>query len=277
MDIYLRNALQISKVTTKNYSTSFSLGIRLLSSDIRNAIYGIYGFVRFADEIVDTFYDHDREKMMGEFREETFKAVEEKVSSNPILHSFQYIVNKYAIPHELIDSFLKSMEMDLSLNKYGKERFREYVYGSAEVVGLMCLKVFYHDDDEKYEELKYPARKLGEAFQKVNFLRDIKDDMIDRGRFYFHQADFYNFNDVTKKIIEEDIQHDFDEAFEGIKKLKPGVRIGVYLAYRYYLKLFDKLKKTNADELLSKRHRISNARKVYILFSSSLRQAAGML
>jgi phytoene/squalene synthetase len=168
------------------------------------------------------------------------------------------------------------MEMDLDVHSYQKEGFEEYVYGSAEVVGLMCLKVFYHDDDEKYEELKYPARKLGEAFQKVNFLRDIKDDMIDRGRFYFHQADFYNFNNASKKKIEADIQHDFDEAFIGIRKLKPEARIGVYLAYKYYLKLFDKLKKTDASELLSKRHRISNAKKVYILFSSSVRQAAGI-
>jgi phytoene/squalene synthetase len=276
MDIYLRNALEISKITTKNYSTSFSLGIRMLGKDIRNAIYGIYGFVRFADEIVDSFYDFDRARMMADFREETFQAIKDGISSNPILHSFQYVVNEYDIPHDLIDDFLKSMEMDLELYNYEQQGFENYVYGSAEVVGLMCLKVFYKGDDEKYEELKYPARKLGEAFQKVNFLRDIKDDMIDRGRFYFHQSDFYNFDNTSKKKIEAEIQHDFDEAYLGIRKLKPAARIGVYLAYRYYLKLFEKLKKTDASELLSKRYRISNAKKVYILFSSSLRQAAGI-
>jgi phytoene/squalene synthetase len=276
MDIYLRNALQISKITTKNYSTSFSLGIRMLGKDLQNAIYGIYGFVRFADEIVDTFYEHDRAQMIAEFRSETYKAIDEKISTNPILHSFQYVVNRYKISRDLIDSFLKSMEMDLNYNAYAKDEFSNYVYGSAEVVGLMCLRVFYADEDEKYEELKYPARKLGEAFQKVNFLRDIKDDMIGRDRFYFHQTDFYNFTNESKRKIEDDIQFDFDEAFEGIKKLKPSARIGVYLAYRYYLKLFEKLKKTDASELLNTRHRISNAKKVYILFSSTIRQAAGM-
>lgn len=276
MDLYLRNSLQISKLTTQNYSTSFSLGIRMLKKDLRLAIYGIYGFVRFADEIVDTFYEHDRKRMMAEFREEAFKAIEDGISTNPILHSFQYVVNKYAIPNTLIDSFLKSMEMDLDYSTYAKANFKEYIYGSAEVVGLMCLRVFYANEDEKYEELTYPARKLGEAFQKVNFLRDIKDDMIDRGRFYFHQTDFYNFTNESKRQIETEIQFDFDEAFKGIKKLKPSARIGVYLAYKYYLKLFEKLKKTDASKLLNTRHRISNAKKIYILFSSSIRQAAGM-
>ncbi|MEJ2594770.1 MAG: phytoene/squalene synthase family protein [bacterium] len=276
MDLYLRNALEISKITTKNYSTSFSLGIRLLSPELRQAIYGIYGFVRFADEIVDTFYDHDREKMMAAFRKETFQAIDEGISSNPILHSYQYVVNTYNIPHDLIDAFLKSMEMDLNYTTYASDGFKTYIYGSAEVVGLMCLKVFYKDEDEKYETLKYPARKLGEAFQKVNFLRDLKDDMIDRGRFYFPQTDFYHFDNESKRKIEEDIQHDFDEAFKGIRKLKPAARIGVYLAYRYYTKLFEKLKKTDASELVLKRHRISNAKKVYILLSSTIRQAAGI-
>lgn len=276
MDIYLHNALEISKITTKNYSTSFSLGIRMLRKDLRNAIYGIYGFVRIADEIVDTFYEHNRAQMIADFRSETYKAIEDKISTNPILHSFQYVVNQYKISHELIDAFLKSMEMDLNYNAYDREDFTSYVYGSAEVVGLMCLRVFYADEDEKYEELKYPARKLGEAFQKVNFLRDIKDDMIGRDRFYFHQTDFYHFTNESKRKIEDDIQFDFDEAFKGIKKLKPSARIGVYLAYRYYLKLFEKLKKTDASELLNTRHRISNTKKVYILFSSAIRQATGM-
>lgn len=276
MDLYTRNALQLSKVTTRNYSTSFSLGIQLLNKEIRQAIYGIYGFVRFADEIVDTFFEHDRKKMLSEFRTETYDALQNKISTNPILHAFQYVVNKYNISHVLIKAFLKSMEMDLNQSSYEQAGFEQYIYGSAEVVGLMCLRIFYPNDDKKYEELVYPARKLGEAFQKVNFLRDIKDDMIGKGRFYFPQADFYEFNNDVKKKIEHDIQHDFDEALVGIRKLKPGARIGVYLAYKYYLKLFLKLKKTDAADLLNQRHRISNSKKAYILISSSVRHAAGI-
>ncbi len=277
MDLYTKNALQCSKKTTTNYSTSFSLGISLLAKRFRKPIHGIYGFVRFADEIVDTFHDFDKAALLKEFREQTYKAIEEGISTNPILHSFQYVAREYNIDKDLIDAFLDSMEMDLSYENYNAKKYQEYIYGSAEVVGLMCLKVFTEGDEQQYKNLIQPARKLGEAFQKINFLRDIKSDFIDRSRSYFPQVNPGEFSDKEKIIIEEDIKKDFDEAYEGIKKLKKDSRLGVFLAYTYYQKLFRKIKRTNAQRIMSQRYRISNFQKLALLFSGYLRHKVNLL
>lgn len=265
MDLYTRNAIDVSKLTTKNYSTSFSIGIRLLGKKYRDAIYSIYGFVRVADEIVDTFHGHNQAELLAEFRHETYKAIEQRIHTNPILHSFQWVVNNYNIERELIDSFLDSMEMDLYQQTFTEEEYHKYIYGSAEVVGLMCLRVFYANEPLVYESLKPSARKLGEAFQKINFLRDINSDIRERGRFYFPNVDLSEFNNTTKLEIEKDIQFDFDEAFKGIKRLKPEARLGVYISYIYYLSLFRKIKRANAQSLFKKRHRVSDAGKMYLL------------
>ncbi len=265
MDFYTLNALKISKTTTHNYSTSFSMGVWMLNTRYRQAIYAIYGFVRFADEIVDTFHDKDQKTLLKNFSDETYTAIEKGFSTNPILHSFQWAVNKYKIEHEHIDAFLYSMELDLYKDRYNREEYHRYIYGSAEVIGLMCLRVFYDDDDESYEKLKHPARKLGEAFQKVNFLRDMLSDYHERGRVYFPEVDFDNFNEQMKKDIEEEIRLDFKEAYAGIKELRKDIRLGVYLAYKYYLKLLEKIAKAQPDNLLEKRFRISNRRKFLLL------------
>jgi len=274
----LHNALDCSEKTTKNYSTSFSLGVRMLGKPLRRPIYAVYGFVRFADEIVDTFHDQNKREIIKRFEDETFDAIGKKFSSNPILHSFQWVVNEYDINHELIKSFLRSMKMDLCPNSknFDKEKYHYYIYGSAEVVGLMCLKVFTHRD-KNYDELVYPARKLGEAFQKVNFLRDIKSDLEDRDRFYFPEVDFTKFDNQAKKQIEQDIQKDFNEAFEGIRRLNKDARLGVYLAYMYYQKLFNKIKRTDARRIMVKRYRISNYRKLLILLNCYLKEKLGMI
>jgi len=271
MDLYTSNALQLSKLTTKNYSTSFSMGVGLLQKEYRPPIYAIYGFVRIADEIVDTFHDKDKKTLLEDFRKETFRAINERVHTNPILHSFQWAVNEFNIGHDLIDAFLDSMEMDLTKKEYTLVEFKKYVYGSAEVVGLMCLRVFYKDDDKAYEALIYPARKLGEAFQKINFLRDIRSDFMERGRFYFPGVDMEVFNNENKKKIEEDIQFDFDEAYKGIVKLNRPSKLGVLVSYRYYLKLFHKIRQTSSDNVFKKRYRISNFRKLWILAANWLK------
>jgi 15-cis-phytoene synthase len=265
MDFYTANALKISKTTTLNYSTSFSMGVWMLNKNYRAAIYAIYGFVRFADEIVDTFHDQDQGTLLKTFSTETYEAIEKGFSTNPILHSFQWAVNKYGIEREHIEAFLYSMELDLHKNTYNREEYHRYIYGSAEVVGLMCLKVFYYQEDEKYQKLIHPARKLGEAFQKVNFLRDMLSDYHERGRVYFPEVDFDNFNVQMKKDIEEEIKRDFDEAYAGIKLLRKDIRLGVYLAYNYYLKLLEKIKKAPPEDLLEKRFRIPNRRKFMLL------------
>jgi phytoene/squalene synthetase len=203
--------------------------------------------------------------MLSKFREETFLAIKEKVSTNPILQSFQWVVNSYRIDHQLIHAFLDSMEMDLTVKNHTEESFKKYVYGSAEVVGLMCLRVFYSDDDQSYEALIYPARKLGEAFQKINFLRDIHADYAERGRFYFPGIDLDALNEKTKREIEEDIRKDFDEAYVGIRKLNRASRLGVLTSYTYYLKLFRKIKRTPAEKVFTRRYRISNLRKMLLL------------
>jgi phytoene/squalene synthetase len=277
MDIYRKNNLDCSRITTRNYSTSFSLGVRVLSPNYREGIYSIYGFVRYADEIVDTFFDQDQRTIFQEFRQETYKAIERKFSINPIIDSFQMAVHKYGIDRELIDAFLLSMEMDLSNEVYSPELLKTYIYGSAEVVGLMCLRVFYFNEPEKYDQLVAPARKLGEAFQKVNFLRDARDDFSEKGRVYFKDIDFSNFTEETKKQLEAEIEKDFQESMEGIRQLKKQVRLGVYLAYSYYLNLLKEIKKARPEEILKKRYRVSNRRKSYLLVNAYLKNALNLL
>ena len=259
----------ISEMTTKRYSTSFSLGISFLSKDLHNAIYGIYGFVRFADEIVDSFHGFDKDKLLTDFKKQTFEAIGEKISLNPILNSFQWAVNEYKIPIELIDTFLKSMEMDLDQIDFDQKEYEKYILGSAEVVGLMCLKVFVRGDDKEYLRLKPSAMKLGSAFQKINFLRDLSADYKDLDRTYFPGVDMKAFNQTVKKQIEADIELDFKAGYEGIKQLPKNSRFGVYMAYKYYYKLFQKIKSTQPHRILKERVRIRNTKK-YRLFLTSI-------
>lgn len=277
MELYRKNNLDCSKITTKNYSTSFSMGVRILNSKYREGIYSIYGFVRYADEIVDTFTDQDQRVIFEEFRQETYKAIERKFSINPIIDSFQMAVRKYSIDHELIEAFLLSMEMDLTHEIYSPETLKTYIYGSAEVVGLMCLRVFYFNEPEKYNQLVIPARKLGEAFQKVNFLRDAHDDFNEKGRIYFKDIDFDNFTEETKKQLEAEIEKDFQDSMEGIRQLKKQVRLGVYLAYTYYIHLLKEIKKARPEEILKKRYRITNTKKSYLLVNAYLKNALNLL
>lgn len=261
-------SFKISKQTTQQYSTSFSLGIMALSSKIRNPIYAIYGYVRLADEIVDSFHGFDKQKLLSRFRDETFLALEEKISLNPILQSFHETVNRYKIDQELIKQFLKSMEMDLHKINYNSELYKEYILGSAEVVGLMCLHIFVDGDKDEFERLKPYAMVLGSAFQKVNFLRDMKDDYDVLGRTYFPNVDITAFDNKVKAEIEKEITYEFREALEGIKKLPTSSRFGVYLAYRYYLSLFKKIKRTSASKMINQRIRISNSKKISLMMGS---------
>lgn len=265
MELYTSNALHCSEITTKNYSTSFSMGVWLLRKKYRPAIYAIYGFVRFADEIVDTFHGQDKKTMLERFKNDAFEAIEKKISPNPILHSFQWVVNHYHIDHDLIGAFLKSMEMDLYKKTFNREEYQEYIYGSAEVVGLMCLRVFYHGDNAAYQSLVPPARKLGEAFQKVNFLRDMQSDFDERGRVYFPNVDFKNFSEKEKREIEKEIRADFAASLSGIKLLKKDVRLGVFLAYRYYLELLRKIEPASPQSLTARRFRVSGRKKLQLL------------
>ena len=239
-----------SKVTTERYSTSFSSAIRLLNTSIQTPIYNIYGFVRFADEIVDTFHDHDKDHLLAQFKKETYDSIERGISLNPILHSFQLTVNQYNIDHALIEAFFRSMEFDLDKNAYDQVGYEEYIYGSAEVVGLMCLYVFCDGNTQEYEKLKPHARSLGAAFQKVNFLRDVKADFLHLNRVYFPGVDFNHFTPAMKQQIEDDISKDFRHAYEGIIRLPLKARFGVYLAYKYYLSLFKKIKKVQPQRIL---------------------------
>ncbi len=268
MELYDQTTFECSKLITQRYSTSFTLGIKTLNKRFHYPIYSIYGFVRYADEIVDTFHDFDKKELLDNFRQDTYKAISDGVSLNPVLHSFQAIVNEYHIEQELIDSFLHSMELDLTEQDYTEEGYDEYIYGSAEVVGLMCLRVFCEGDKALYDSLLPAAKKLGSAFQKVNFIRDIKSDYEDRGRVYFPGVDFDDFSKSAKEQIEADIQQDFDDALEGIMRLPTGAKMGVYLAYRYYLKLFRKIKNCPASRIKEERIRIPDARKMGILLST---------
>ena len=268
---------EMSALTTKRYSTSFSLGISFLNKDLHKPIYSIYGFVRFADEIVDSFHGFDKETLLAEFKTETYKSIAQGISLNPILNSFQWAVNKYEIPLELIETFLNSMEMDLGKQIYDKVTYEKYILGSAEVVGLMCLKVFVNGNEAEYEKLKPSAMKLGSAFQKINFLRDLKADYQELGRTYFPGIDMQEFNATVKKEIEADIEKDFRAGYEGILQLPKEARFGVYMAYKYYFKLFKKIKTKSAHSILTERIRIPNYRKVRILFTSYLRHNLNLL
>jgi len=270
MDLYTHTALQCSKVITRNYSTSFTLGIQTLHKKFHMPIYAIYGFVRYADEIVDTFHDFDKAQLLARFKMDTYQAIDEKISLNPVLHSFQLVVNQYHIGHDLIEAFLHSMEMDLQGESYNQAGYEEYIYGSAEVVGLMCLRVFCDGDDAEYDRLQPSAKHLGAAFQKVNFLRDIKSDFKERGRIYFPGVDFSNFSQEDKKKIETDIEQDFKAALIGIKQLPPPARAGVYLAYIYYLQLFKKIRKLSASRILSERIRVPDFQKMVLLSKTLL-------
>ncbi|MEY4273511.1 MAG: 15-cis-phytoene synthase [Bacteroidota bacterium] len=266
MDLYLQVSLDASKRLTQAYSTSFSSGIRTLDKSYHEAIYAVYGFVRLADEIVDTFYEQDQADLLTRFRQDTYRAIEEKISLNPILHSFQWAVNKFHMERDLIDAFLYSMEMDLTDRVYDQATYKQYIYGSAEVVGLMCLRVFCAGDLAEYERLKPDACALGSAFQKINFLRDIKSDFEDRGRVYFPGIDYNNFTESEKKEIEADIQADFDAGLRGIENLPKTARKGVLLAYEYYIRLFEKIKLVPVERLKSERIRVPDWEKLLIYF-----------
>ncbi|UFH56214.1 phytoene/squalene synthase family protein [Spirosoma sp. KNUC1025] len=271
MALFNKTALECSKLITERYSTSFTLGIKTLDRKFHFPIYAIYGFVRYADEIVDTFHEYDKKTLLERFKHDTYQAIEEGISLNPVLQSFQWVVREYNIDHELIDAFLKSMEMDLYYQEYDARNYNEYIYGSAEVVGLMCLRVFCEGDCNEFDHLREPARKLGSAFQKVNFLRDLKSDFVERGRTYFPGVDFNDFSGDAKQRIEVDIQSDFDEAYIGIMNLPRGARMGVYLAYKYYLKLFNKIKRLSASRIQSERVRVPNPQKIALLAQTYLK------
>ena len=277
MNLYHELSRQCSKATTEKYSTSFSSAIRLLHYNLRMPIYNIYGFVRLADEIVDTFHQHDQEILLAEFKEQTYTAIDRHISLNPILHSFQSTVNTYKIPQDLIESFFKSMYMDLTKESYDCSDYNDYIYGSAEVVGLMCLYVFCEGNQNAYEKLKPSAQSLGAAFQKVNFLRDVKDDYQLLSRTYFPGVDFSNFTVKMKDQIEAEIMDDFKKAYNGIIKLPIKARFGVYVAYKYYLSLFKKIQKTTPVNILEQRIRIPNYGKVFIVAKAGLRRQLNIL
>ncbi len=270
-------SIKTSRLTTHQYSTSFSIGIRCLENEMRDPIYSIYGFVRFADEIVDSFHDYNKSELLERFQYDTYQAIAERISLNPILNSFQHTVNKYNIEKALIDQFLRSMQMDLNNKVYDEKKFDEYILGSAEVVGLMCLRVFCKCDDALYQKLKPYAMKLGSAFQKINFLRDLNEDYVGMGRSYFPNVDLSEFNERCKKEIETDIKKDFDEAYEGIKQLPRSSRLGVYVAYLYYLALFKKIKSTPSEHVLKSRIRIRNRHKISILCYSFVKHQLNLI
>jgi phytoene/squalene synthetase len=270
-------SIRCSRMTTKSYSTSFSLGIRFLAPDLRDPIYSIYGFVRFADEIVDSFHGFDKATLLNDFETETFKAIEQGISLNPILNSFQHAVRDYSIDQDCIRTFIKSMKMDLDQSAYSQEEYEKYILGSAEVVGLMCLSVFVRGDADRYNHLKPMAMKLGSAFQKINFLRDLHADYTGLGRTYFPGVNLTDFNDSTRHEIEADIEKDFATGYEGIKLLPKNARLGVFVAYVYYYKLFRKIKNIPTREILSRRVRLSNNRKYALFFSSYVRHSFNML
>ncbi len=270
-------SLNCSRNITRTYSTSFSMGIYLLSSQMRGPIYSIYGFVRLADEIVDSFEGYDQRTMLNELKDDTFKALRERISLNPVLNSFQHTVHEYGIEYELIEAFLQSMEMDLDKQLYTDSLYKKYIYGSAEVVGLMCLKVFCNGNMQQYDKLQEPARKLGAAFQKINFLRDFKADNLDLGRTYFPGVDFTDFSEADKRFIENDIEKDFNEALEGIKKLPKEARFGVYLAYIYYKALFRKIRRLPSNRIMQERIRVSNPQKFALLAGCYLRNGVNMI
>ncbi|MFM6970547.1 MAG: phytoene/squalene synthase family protein [Sediminibacterium sp.] len=277
MNLFHEVSQDCSRITTEKYSTSFSSAIKLLHKDLRTPICNIYGFVRFADEIVDTFHGFDKALLFEEFKKATYDAIERGISLNPILHSFQMIVNQYGIDHALIDAFLYSMELDLGKHTYDRAGYETYIYGSAEVVGLMCLYIFCEGNQEQYDALKPAAKSLGSAFQKVNFLRDVKADFEGLDRMYFPDCDFANFTHADKLAIEQDIQKDFDEAYAGILHLPIKARFGVYVAYKYYLSLFKKIQRLEPAHILESRVRIPDYGKAFILAKAGIRSQLNIL
>jgi phytoene synthase len=269
--LFTDTSLACAQLITRRYSTSFSLGIRTLDKSLHRAIYAIYGFVRWADEIVDTFHSQNKAALLADFERDTYVAIASGFSLNPVLHAFQWVVNEYQIDHEFIDAFLRSMEMDLEDHNYRQELYDKYIYGSAEVVGLMCLRVFCHQQPVMFDRLQGPARRLGAAFQKVNFLRDIRSDYEDRGRVYFPGLRYEHFDNERKREIEADIRADFEAAYVGIQQLPRAAKLGVHLAYVYYLKLFYKLRQAPAAQVLAERVRLPDNKKLLLLLSSWLR------
>jgi phytoene/squalene synthetase len=270
--LFDETSIAMSRRLALNYSTSFSLGIRLLSKECRWAIFSIYGLVRVADEIVDTFHGYNKEQLLMDFKSQTYQAMEEGISTNPVLHAFQLAANQYGVGKELIEPFFNSMEEDLDTSSHNAQSYSEYIYGSAEVVGLMCLKVFCNGNDEQYNHLVPFARSLGAAFQKVNFLRDIRSDVEERGRVYFPGVDFNQFTDSDKYAIIQDVKNDFAHAYQGIVQLPVGCRLGVYTAYIYYLKLLEKIERTTAVDILESRVRIPNTQKIALLAQSFVKE-----
>jgi len=267
-----------SKLVIKRYSTSFYFSSSLLSSAIRQDIFNIYGFVRLADEIVDTFHEYPKQELLEDFEKELWRSVDNKISLNPILNSFQYTVNKYSIPKDLINSFLDSMKMDLEKKEYNSvEEYKKYIYGSADVVGLMCLKVFVKGSESSFSELSPFAISLGSAFQKVNFLRDLKDDSNVLNRVYFPNVDMNNFNEKSKKEIILEIEKDFENAVKGIVKLPKNSKFAVYIAYRYYNKLLKKLKRTSSENIVKKRIRIHNLQKFIVIARSYVKYQLNLI
>jgi phytoene/squalene synthetase len=277
IELYHKISVDASKNVTQLYSTSFSMGIKLLDKNIHDSIFSIYGFVRLADEIVDTFHDYPKSEMLQEFKEETYKALNRKISVNPILHAFQMVVNKYSIDKDLIDKFLLSMEQDLNDIQYSSAGYKEYIVGSAEVVGLMCLKVFVKGNQKQYNDLKPYAMSLGSAFQKVNFLRDLKADHDGLNRSYFPNLNIEEFDEESKQIILSEIDKDFSHALKGIFQLPSSAKFGVYTAYKYYLKLLNKLRKTPPLKIKSSRIRVPNYQKVNVLARSYVRYRLNIL
>lgn len=267
-----------SKLVTTSYSTSFSLATKMLSKTIRDDIYNIYGFVRFADEIVDSFHDYNKPDLFNKFEYDLELAIDDKISLNPILNSFQHTFHKYSIDKGLVNSFMKSMRLDLNKSVYHtEEEIKEYIYGSADVVGLMCLKVFVKGDSMKNEELKESAMKLGTAFQKVNFLRDIRFDFDDLSRTYFPNIDFNNLSEENKLDIIKNIENDFQEALVGIRQLPLEAKFGVYMAYRYYRQLLKKLKRTPAIKIRNARIRVDNYKKIELLTRSYVKYQLNLM
>jgi 15-cis-phytoene synthase len=277
LELYNSVCEECSRLITNRYSTSFSLGIKLFAKELRSPIYAIYGFVRFADEIVDTFHDYNKKALLERFRADTKASIEEKISLNPVLQSFQKVVNQYDIDYDLIDAFLDSMEMDLYDMNYDNKLYDKYIYGSAEVVGLMCLKIFLHKTPKRYGELKESAQALGSAFQKINFLRDIRDDYFNKGRTYFPGINVDQFSEKIKKEIENDIAIDFEKGLIGIGQLPKMAKFGVFIAYVFYYQLFQKIKGLSFENILTQRVRIKNRRKAYLLAKYSLKHRLNMI
>lgn len=271
MKLFNEISFKTSRLITHKYSTSFSLATRLFDSETREAIYSIYGFVRVADEIVDTFHGYDKAYLLEKFENDYYDAVNLGISTNPVLQSFQTTVKKYDIPNDYVRAFIQSMKADLDVSKYNtREQMNEYVYGSADVVGLMCLKVFCKEDEELFKLLEIPAMKLGSAFQKVNFLRDLKDDTENLGRNYFPELTYTELTENVKLLLIEDIENDFEIALQGIKMLPGRSKLAVLIAYYYYQNLLRKIKSTPARTILNSRIRVSNTRKIRTLIKASI-------